>query len=127
MKEITAIGKFRRETHWGHLKIWETEDEKGDFLGFDMTRRGEYIGEILPPEGYIPMFEYLRLTYPKITKKVVKYAMSSVGYTSMFVYVEDNDDFWAYTNHKCNTCTKSCKQSSKVEVVTCPQYEEIED
>jgi len=106
------IGKFRRTIHFGEIE------------GTQCVVQGEYTGD-LPPDGYIPLFEFLRLTDPKITVKATKETLLEMGYTSFWVYVEDNDDYWAYTNHKCNTCTKKCKQSSKVELLACPQYEEI--
>jgi hypothetical protein len=77
-------------------------------------------------KGYISLHEFLRLTNPRQTKKESEACRKEIGYTQVYIYVEDNDDFWAYTNHKCNTCKRECKQSSKVEVVSCPQYEEID-
>jgi len=118
---ITAIGKFRKWLKMGDFEVFE--DDKGDVTAIDIFGAEEFEGDI--PEGFIPLFEFLQLTYPKITVKKVKELMKEVAFTQIYVQVEDIDDYWAYTNHKCNTCTKKCKQSSKVEVVSCPQYEEM--
>ena len=77
------------------------------------------------PNDYIRLHDFLLLTNPKQTKKQSEESRKEIGWTEVYIYVADNGDYWAYTNHKCNTCTKKCKQSSKVEILTCPQYEEI--
>ena len=123
MKQIDVIAKFKNKIEQGELEVWE--DEKGMVNAIDILCGDTYDGDYPPQEGYIPLFEFLRLTYPKITVKHTKSLLKEISFTEMWVYVEDNDDWWAYTNHKCNTCKKSCKQSSKVEILACPQYEAV--
>ena len=76
-------------------------------------------------KDYVELHTFLKLTNPKQTKKQSEEIRKEIGYTKVFIFVEDNDDYWKYTNHKCNICKKTCKQSSKVEVVSCPQFEEL--
>ena len=95
----------------------------GELDGLTVVKGVEVEGTV-PPDGYIPLHEFLRLTNPKQTLKQTSEVRKKIGFTQIFVYIEDNDDYWAYTNHKCNTCLKKCKQSSKVEILVCPQYEE---
>lgn len=76
------------------------------------------------PDGYVSLYDYLVLTNPKMTKKESEVIRKEIGYTKVFVYVTNSDDFWGYTNQKCNTCKRACKQSHKVEVCYCPTYEE---
>ena len=33
------------------------------------------------------------------------------------------EEWWEHTNELCKTCKQDCKQSSKVELDRCPQYE----
>lgn len=86
--------------------------------------QAEWLDEL--PDNYISLHEFLQLTNPKQTKKQSEKTRREIGYTKVFIYVEDNDEYWAYINHKCRTCKRKCKQSSKVEVVSCPQYEDID-
>lgn len=85
----------------------------------------DHDGEI--PDTYILLHDFLKLTNPKQTKKESEVVRKKIGFTKIWIYVKDNDDFWAHFNHKCNTCTKTCKQSSKVEIIACPSYDEIVD
>ncbi len=85
---------------------------------------GGYSGDI--PEGYKPFFDFLRLSYPDVTKKQSEEVRKRIGYTKIYIYLENHDKYWAYYNHKCMMCQSSCKQSSMVEVMSCPQYKEIE-
>jgi len=75
-------------------------------------------------EGYVPLLDYLRQIDPKITKKESEEFRKTIGYTKILVFMSETDNFWAYYNHKCLSCTKKCKQSSKVEVCFCPLYVE---
>jgi hypothetical protein len=34
-----------------------------------------------------------------------------------------NEYFWKEINKKCLSCTKDCKQSSKIQIIRCPSYE----
>lgn len=122
MIDIHVVTKFRRKLMQGGLEVWENED--GSLLTIDLLGWKQYEGDF-PPKGYLNLYDFLRLTYPKLTKKQYKDRLKEIKATEAYAYTEDCDDFWAYTNHKCNTCQRKCKQSSKVEIVSCPQYEAV--
>lgn len=123
MVDIHVIARNRKNLYEGFLEIWEEED--GSLAAIDILGFKEYKGEY-PPKGYMPVYEFFKITHSHApTKSRLKELLKTVKVTEMYVFVEDDDDFWAYFNHKCNTCKRKCKQSHKVEIVSCPQYEAI--
>jgi hypothetical protein len=123
MVEFTAIGTYRRKKIIGVLEVFEDEDSMP--VAVDLLGAEEFIGDI--PEGYVTLHEFFKLHKTKgmPSKKHVKALMKECTLSEIWVEIEGNDDFWAYYNHKCNTCKRTCKQSHKVELVSCPQYEPI--
>ncbi len=88
------------------------------------TPESDHDGEI--PSSYISLHDFLILTNPNQKVKDTEEVRKAIGYTKIWIYVENNDDWWAYFNHKCNQCKKKCKQSHMVEVMVCPQFEPID-
>lgn len=99
--------------------------QEGAISGEHFTAYDDHDEDI--PTSYMPLHEFLRLENPKQTKKMTEVVRKKIGFTKIWIYVKDNDDFWAHYNHKCLNCTRSCKQSSKVEVIVCHRYDEIAD
>ena len=80
----------------------------------------------------ITFYDFIIIKGKTVTKKEVNDLRISIGYTEIWVYDDVlpvdirkwNKVFWKYNNHKCNRCIKSCKQSSRVILANCGDYEE---
>jgi hypothetical protein len=111
----------RQKTKWmlGYLNDYVFVEEQKIKKLSDLDNYKDYvnINTFFKKKGYNE--EYLK----KVFEKNGFDSVYVLPMTTELSSKTHNEYFWKKINKKCLTCTKDCKQSSKIQIIRCPFYE----
>lgn len=121
MKIFEANIVARQKTKWIMGKI--------DDYNFIEEKRIKKLSDINDYKKYININVFFKKM--GFDEKYLKKALEKNKFDSVYVLPSSvivspkthNEYFWKKINKKCLTCSKKCKQSSKIQIIRCPFYE----